>query len=235
MKRAALAKFYLSYRLYIFPAIVILASLILIVLVIYPQTVKLISNTGIEKDLKARSQLLETKAAELDSLDGSDLSSKVSEVLFSYPVEKDYPAVISLLQQLTSQSNFSIDSLSFGSGGSGKFADAQSYSVKLEVSGTVNSFDELISQIELSPRIMSVETLDISPNRSSGGISAVLGINVLYASLPQTFGTVDSPLPKLSVQDEQLIAKLVQTASAIGSGFSQNVVLSPRGKSNPFE
>ena len=44
MKKEDLIKFYTAYRAYIFPAGVALASIFLILFVIYPQTVKLFNN-----------------------------------------------------------------------------------------------------------------------------------------------------------------------------------------------
>src|SRR3989338_8423415 len=90
MKKAEILKFYLNYRLYLFPAIVALSSLILIILVIYPVAVKLITNSKVEGEILSKSKFLETKAQALDSLDQVDLDRKVNFALGSLPTDNDF-------------------------------------------------------------------------------------------------------------------------------------------------
>lgn len=232
MKKEALSRFYSTYRLFIFPAVIILSCLILIAFIIFPQASKLISNSKLEADLKSRHKILEAKAEVLESIDEQDLSSKVNTALSAYPSERDFASVVGLLQNLTQLSGFTISSLSLSQSTGSKYGNSQSYSVKLEVLGPESLFPNFISSIESSPRIMRLSSMDISSTRSTGILNLVLAIEVLYASLPATFGTVDSPLPKLTSKDEELIVKLAGI-SAISS--PETVTLSPRGKSNPFE
>lgn len=234
MKKEVLAKFYQTYKLVVFPAVVALSSLILIIFVIYPQTAKLFANSKVEADLKSKSKLLEAKADSLENYDEADLTRKVVYVLNAFPGEKDFLNVMVLLQILTSQSGFNILSLSPGSGSASEPGKQPSYQVKLEILGPKQALSSLVTSIEQSSRIMRVLNLEISATRQADVVNVILSLEVLFSPLPSQLGTVDSPLPVLTSEDEQLIAKLAASAPSVVVP-TETVTLGPRGKSNPFE
>ena len=143
MKKEEVAKFYLRYRLYIFPAIVVLSSLVLIFLIIIPQLSKLISNQRNEETLVNKFKFLEVKAQTLDSYDSGDLSNKVNYTLASFPQDKDFVNAIGLIQNLTIQSGFTITTITVGTT-TNKIANAQSYGIQLEVVGSKNLISILL-------------------------------------------------------------------------------------------
>lgn len=233
MRKEAIAKFYSTYRLFIFPAIVTLSSLFLIFFLIYPQTAKLIENQKLTGDLVSKSKFLESKAVALESYDKADLSRKVEAVLNAYPADKDFGNILGLLQQTTEQFGFSITSLSLANT-SGKLGNAESYTVKVELKGTRVLVPALLNNLENLPRLVRVSGIDATANQLSQSLDASLTVEVLYSKLPQSFGTADSPLPEISQKDEALLAILAGARStAVVS--SPTGPLSPRGKSNPFE
>lgn len=235
MKKETLLKFYSSYKMFIFPGVVALSCLILIVLVILPQTLKLISNQRVGDDLLNRSQSLEVKAQTLESIDGEDLSRNVAYALGVYPADKDFGNVVGLIQQISSQTGFSIVSLSLG-GGSSKVG-AQSFNVVLELAGPKALLPALLSGFEDAPRLMRVGSLEVSSSASGAeGVQVSLGLDILYASAPRDFGTIDSPLPELSAKDQELLVQLARVGGLSGAGSSTGgSVSTPRGKVNPFE
>lgn len=234
MKRETLAKFYQTYKLIVFPAVVALSSLILIIFVIYPQTAKLFANGRLESDLRSKSKLLEAKAESLENYDERDLARKVTYVLNAFPGEKDFLNIMVLLQTLSSQSGYHILSLSPGSGSASEPGKQPSYHVKLEVLGPKAALPRLVTSIEQSSRIMRVNSLEISATRQTDVVNVILGIEVFFSPLPKQFGTVDSPLPTLSNKDEELITKLAASAPSAVTP-TEPVFLGPRGKANPFE
>lgn len=240
MRKEVLVKFYQSYKLYIFSAVAAISSLILIIFVIYPQTSKLLSNQRLDKDVSQKSKFLEAKAQALESYDPEDLSLKVRNVLGSYPVDKDLVAAVSLLQNFTAQSGFSIISLSVG-GGSGKGA-SQSYSVKLDILGPKALLPGMIKGIEDSNRLMRVSSIEETAGRDSGSTTVSLAVDILYSSVPGEFGSIDSPLPELSDKDQEILARLASTSTNTSIGTAPisgqpttPSELPPRGKANPFE
>ena len=80
MKKEDLQKFYLTYRLYIFPVVVTFSCLVLIILVIYPETVKLIINQKTQEEVLNKHKFLEVKAQTLANFDSEDLNKKLNYV-----------------------------------------------------------------------------------------------------------------------------------------------------------
>lgn len=232
MKRENLTRFYLIHRSRIFPVIVALSSLFLIVFVIYPQTTKLIDNQKAIGDLINKSKFLETKVVALEGYDGEDLSRKLGFVLTTLPADKDFGNILGLLQQLTARFGFSIDSITF-SNRANKLENLGGLQVKLDIRGTKAMFPTLLNNLENSPRLVRINSIDIPSQQSSQAFQVSLEVEALYSQLPQNFGGVDSPLPQLSQKDEELIARLEKSGETISS--SSSAQLSPKGKSNPFE
>lgn len=236
IKTDAVSKFYFSYRLYIFPIIVGLSSLILIIFVVYPQTVKLIQNQKKEAESVNKYKFLEVKAQTLDSLDLEDLNRKVSFAINAYPTDKDFVSAFALLQNLTTQSGFNTLSISLGSGIS-KEAGGKSYNLKLDVLGPSSLLPMLLSNIENSPRLIRVSSVEAAAiGKDPKGVNISLSVDLLYSSALADFGSTDSHLPELSQQDEEAVAKLVR-ASVLPSTKTTTPIgpVGPRGKENPFE
>lgn len=231
IKKETVAKFYLNYKFYIFPAIVALSSLFLIVFAIYPQTVKLLDNQRLSNDLINKSKFLETKVAALESYDAEDLSRKVELVLNSYPADKDFGNILGILQQQATQFGFNIVSASLG-GAASKLGNTESYEIRLEVVGAKASLSSFLNSLENSARLMRVKSIDISSGQAST-FSVALIVEVLYAKAPQTFGSIDSPLPTFGQKDEELLASLTATTGTVATPSA--IPPSQRGKLNPFE
>lgn len=224
-----LFEYYQKYKIYVFPAIVALSSLVLIVFVIFPQTIKLISEHKDEGDFFNKSKFLEAKAQALESLDPEDLNRKVYFALNSYPTEKDFISAMGLLQNITSQSGYSLVSMSLGSANSD--IKIQSYLIKLDVSGSRSLLPMILANIENSPRLMRVSSVEVASKGNTDAAIITLTIDVLYSSAPKEFGAVDSALPELSQQDEEIVARLARGSSQ----QEQSTLTGPRGKANPFE
>lgn len=233
MKKENIIKFYFSYRLYLFPAIVAVSSLILIVFVIYPQVIALITNQKNVSDLISRSKSLEVKAQELESIDEEDLSRKVDYVFSSYPESADFGSVIGLIQTIVSQSGFVATSISVGTSVN-KLPNAQSYSIKLDITGPKSLLNILLSNIEKSARLIRVSSIEVTNSQNQQSVTVALNLDILYSPVPTSFGSVDSPLPQLTQKDEQILSILAKNAPSVIPS-STNVILPPRGKANPFE
>ena len=240
MKNESLVKFYQTYKLYIFPAIVAISSLILIIFIIYPQTINLINNQTQGTELLSKSKFLETKVQALEGYDFEQLNKKVEVALSVFPPDKDFIVAIDLIQNLIAQSNFNMISMTLGTGSS-KNSNVQSYSITLNISGPNKLLPTLLSKIEGMPRLMRVDNVGIISSRDIQNIQVSLNINALYLTAPTDFGTVDAPLPQLSQKDEEVIAKLAinDGKASLPQSVTQMVIpateLGPRGKENPFE
>ncbi len=223
-------KFYSIYKLYVFPAVVALCSLFLIVFAIYPQTVKLIDGQRVASELISKSKFLETKVQALESYNKDDLLRKTGIVLYALPSEKDYGNVLTMLQQLVAQSGFSITSITVGNA-TGKLGNLESFEVKLDLKGSRILLQILLENLENSPRLVRIKSIDVSSGQSQQDIDISLVLQVLYSKLPQDFGMTDSPLPELDQKDENMISALEKVSAENMAPSAE----SPRGKVNPFE
>ncbi len=229
MQKENLIKFYSDFKIYIFPAVVVISGLFLTIFAIYPQTAKLISNQQSADGLINKSQFLETKVAALGSFNKADLSQKVRAALVVFPADKDFGNIFSLLQKIAMESGFNITSISLGNAG-GKLGNTESYEVRLDIRGDKTLMPVLLGNLERSPRLIIINNIDVSANQArQTDISLIIG--VLYSQFPRNLGTIDSPLPEITQEDENLLAKLsravIQTSGSIDSV--------PKGKANPFE
>lgn len=164
-------------------------------------------------------------------MDEDDLVRNVEYALIAYPIDRDFNNIVGLLQSLTRENDFSISTLSVTPGSDTPDA-VQKYGVKMEILGSGSLLPHFITAIESSVRIMKVANIEVSPVRGGDIINVALEIEVLYAQAPKSFGGPTSPLPQLSNQDEELIAKIATFGIPRPS---QGVTSQSRGKSNPFE
>ncbi len=234
MKKELLLKFYSKYKQIIFPVAVALSSLILIALVILPQTIKLISNQKTGSELLTKSQFLEVKAQSLETLDLEDLSKKVQYALNVYPPDRDFGNVLGIIQNLTNKAGFTM--LAFNLGGSAKDS-AQNYGITIQLVGPRQLIPAMLQALENEPRLMRVESIEINKGLEGDGVELSLGVAVLYSPLPQNLGTVDSILPELSQKEEEILIRLATTGEQVGITVleSETIPATGRGKANPFE
>lgn len=231
MDKQELIDLYLRYRNIIFPVLVGVVSIILVAFVIYPQLNKLRENNDSYNKIVNKSDFLEVKANELESIDETDLQEKVRIALSALPDGQDYAQVISLLQDVAGESGFIISSINFVPGTQTATGRSE-FTVRMEVGGPKNGFNTLLTNIESAYRPMRVSNFEVNTASSGEVLNAIISVNVFYAPLPQSLGGVDSKLPILTSQDEELMSLLARSDSA---GESGSLISSPKGKSDPFE
>lgn len=235
MKTGTLAKLYANYSLYLFLVVVALSAVFLIMFALYPQVSKLISNQSASDALATKAKVLEAKAVALESYNEADLSKKVEVTLKVLPSEKDLGDILGQLQQITTQSGFSITSMSVSDSSSNP-KNANSYAVKIQVKGSRALFPNLLSNLETTLRLMRISSADLSSNKAADSVDASLAVEVLYSKAPQSLGSIDSSLPQISQKDEDLLVSLTKQAEEDQSvAATQSAALSPRGKVDPFE
>lgn len=223
---------YNKYKLYIFPSVVTLASLILIVFVIYPQTVKLISNHRTGEELLGKMRFLEVKAQELESINEEDLTKKLAAALTVFPQDKDFGNVIGLIQNISSRYSFDIVDLSLGQGSEPEKGAETGYLVKLEAVGPKSALNTLLVGLESAPRLMKVSGVEVSSEKSPDSVNVVITLKVLFSPVPNTLGALHSPLPVVTTKDQEILSRLVNN---ILTSQTTAVVAPTLGKQNPFE
>lgn len=230
METDDLAVIYNKYRIIIFPALVVMVGILLIVLVIYPQSIKLLNNNKAYGGLVDQNKFLDVKAQELQSYDIQDLQKKVNISLTALPSDQDYAEVINILENLVDTAGFNLVSLSFGSGKQTENGRSL-FSVRLEAIGPKSALNSLLTNIESSYRPMKVSSFDINSSGSGDTLNAIISIDIFFQPLPSSLGGVNSPVPKFTDKDEQLLNILARSTSA---GLN-TLILPARGKLNPFQ
>lgn len=233
-------KFYQKYRIIIFPTIVAFCSLILLTVIMLPQTIKLLDNQSAEKEILKKSEFLEAKAQTLASYDAQDLSSKVNYALNSFPSDKDFATAVGVIQDLTGKLGFTISSLTLAPNTVLEDTDAQNYGINLSLSGSIESLQDLLNSIESSHRLMRVRSVESSVKNAENVTTVFLTIAVLFSPTSSS-SDPNAPLPDLSQTDQEVLAQLVQISppvsvsapSSVGPGSPSQ--LPARGKLNPFE
>lgn len=232
-----LGKFYTKYKTIIYPFFVGIASLTLVILVIIPQIKGYLGSKDSELKIQNRLKILESKAKELENINDDELRRKVQSAVAALPTEKDYTSVIGFLQRLSAEAGINLESVILDSGGAKNTAIASSFAVKVEINAGKLNFDEFLKKIENAPSVLKIS--NISVDRGTDDlISSSLVIDVFYSPTPNTLGSIDSPLPKLTSEEEVLIQELVSSlavvpVTSVSSKQPENIL--PRGKSNPFE
>ncbi len=232
MIRGTLKKTYTTYRLFIFPVAVIFSCLILIVFIIYPQITSLIENYQTEGNLKSKFKVMEAKAQALEGVDEDDLNAKLKLALNVYPSDYDFSSVVGTLQGIVGKYGFIIVSLQLGGVSKEARSSVSDFNVKLELIGPKGLLSDLINGIESSSRIMKTGSIEVSSARQGDNINIILNLKVYYSSLPNSFGSADSSLPRLSEKEEAVLASLARLQQSAGSSFTIPV---SKGKPNPFE
>lgn len=239
MKKEELLTFYLKYRIYIFPIAVTLSSLTLIALVIYPQISNLLTNRNVYTEVVQKSQFLEVKAQDLATIDEEEVKRKLAIALTAFPEDKDYTEIIGLMQILVSKYGFVLDSLQIGTVATEKLGAANGFVIELQLQGSKVEFGELLATLEDTSRVMKIQRVERSSN--AGAESVIKGnvtLNIYYAPLPANLGAIDTPVTKLTPEDDTLIENLENDRKELYAGFSsenQDTSLVPKGKANPFE
>lgn len=222
----------IKYKAFLLPFVVGVSSLILIVFVIYPQLTGFFKG---QEDLQIAEQKLkklQVKASDLENLDEDDLKKKLNFALVALPLEKDYATIIGVFQRLTAESGMSLENLQVGGGGAGADKKTSGYSIKLELLGTKPGLDQLLGKIGQAPQVMKVSGIEVTSFKTD--VNVALTIDVFYLPAPTSLGALDSDLPKITDEEQKLLARLASISPASVPTTTPATLL-PRGKPDPFQ
>ena len=137
MKKEKVVDFYLKYKLVIYPFAVGFVSIVLILFVIIPQLRGYLNSKEDGQVTQNRLKILESKAAELESISDEDLTRRLRSVIAALPVEKDYTVIIGLLQKMSAEAGINLKSVVLDTGGSKDVeGGASNFSVKIDSTST---------------------------------------------------------------------------------------------------
>ncbi len=233
------SEFYLKYRFIIWPAIVGISTILILVLVIIPQLLTYLKVRDQISQTKNKSQSLEEKASALEGIN-SLLTQKDLKVVFSVlPVDQDVPKAMMILQEMITTSGLELRSTAFGSSRTvDPKQDKNSFKLNITVAGPINLLRDFLIKLQNSSRLFQVESIGVTFQKNQGVIEAEIPLSVYYQPSLGEIGKSDQPLPKLSDQNKELLAKLYQTVEQTNLSFDNIDATAssiPLGKADPFQ
>lgn len=228
-----LTDFYLKYQLFIKPLLVSIFCVTVIYLVLIPQIGAFTSTNGNLASSQTKLGILQVKASELDSLDKELYIKNLQLVLTALPEDRQVAQALVVVQDTLNRDGLVLENAKLLSGAGDK--NQRSYQLQLVVRGDISKVRQFLLDLKKAPRL--VQILDVNSQTGTSGleIESQLTLEIFYGPLPKTLGEIDQPIPKLTDNDQQVIAniaKAVQTTGALGSLESSSS--SSLGKADPF-
>lgn len=221
-----------KYQIYIWPLLGGGISIILLSVVIIPQLFKVIENNKKIKETKQKIELLDKKASDLKQINLADYKDKYSKLNIVLPAQVDVPSAISQIQSLAASSNTQI--ISFSVALPSSEAQVDNFSIKLEFKGSSGSIKNFIEQLKNAPRIMTINTIDMTTDKTGSVFDVTLDIHTYFQKQQTILSGVEDSISLLSDKDKEALLNIDKSVKSIPI-VSEETISGPKGKSNPFE
>ncbi|MBI3486398.1 type 4a pilus biogenesis protein PilO [Candidatus Daviesbacteria bacterium] len=221
------------YQLLIWPLVGIGISILLLVLVIIPQLLRIWATNQKIETTKDKITTLNQKYDQLKRIDLNEYKQNLNEALIALPLDKDIPSGISQIQTVALNDQIQISGLIVGSGTT--TSNPASYQFKIEGVGSLDSVKKFIADIQKGPRVMSLDSVELSSGNKEGSVYSVnLGITT-YSQVQETkLGPLDQPVVNLNDKEIAVLTAIKQSTQNTQI-ISQNGTTGAKGKSDPFQ
>lgn len=191
----------------------------------------------------AELKALEEKLIDLQTLSEVDIGESSGILVEALPAQKDFYKSLGLLKKLASQNNIILNSFELSPGeissAPATFQSPVSFmAIKFSFTSSFENFRSFLENLENSLPLTQIELIkfDLFSATSSAETSlepwlGEMVVKTAFASLPKTLGTIQSPLPKISSKDQELIEKLKTYYLFIPESLPEESAV---GKENPF-
>ena len=222
---------YKKYELFVIPFITALLIVLMVVLVIVPNVFQYIETEKKLSEAKVKVDFFKQKKVNLQAIDKTQYTTGINRSLAILPDDKDTPAAISQLYYVLGLTNMQVQNIAFSEGGEDK--TGKNFKISLELNGTFSELTNFILKLKETPRIMRINSLEVSSPSGSTSLFASFILSAYYEPLPKEISTVDQPLAQITDKDLEVLGKLSNTAFPV---TTENTNFSgPKGKDNPFE
>lgn len=187
---------------------------------------------------------LETKAAHLESLDETALRAQIQIVNSALPTDRAIPSAFATINQLAAVSGVTVLSTTLtnvGTVATGSAARQSDQERKLgvplvplsvSIQGTLEQVERFLLNATSVSRLVQVQSYSLG-FPETGGVSMALDMLVFYHPANTSIGSVRDPLPIITKEEEEAIAKVSSYPLLYQSGGQAGTSL-PQGKINPF-
>lgn len=198
---------------YVLPVISILIVIIVGITLIQPKIAEIQATQQEEAQEKEVQTKLQNKAKVLSQLDKNklELQSEVSNLSVALPSGKKASELIRMLQNLASQSNVQIDTLSFDAGtiDNNALTPPTELNVSLAFSGSYDAIKTFLSNAAKAKRLMNVTSLGLANSASDEStITATTALTVYYTAPVKAPTDITEEVPTITPEEQALYAKL---------------------------
>lgn len=231
---------YRQYKAFLLPIVAIIVSIILVGIIIIPQTQILLKNQEELKKEQDKLSILKNNYSLLSGIDEADLNSNLQTLSKVLPNGKDFIGVINTISYNSVRQDVSIDDFSFQVGEINKdLADEAEFpflTLTLNVSGNPLSVLRFISELYKSSPVVQVTNIKTTSGQST------LKLQFYYKAFTKGGVSADFAITPLSKQEAELI-NTVSSWNDTSQGFSLPIAVSSdaqssspsaTGTSNPF-
>ncbi|MFZ5366311.1 MAG: type 4a pilus biogenesis protein PilO [Patescibacteria group bacterium] len=180
---------------------------------------------------KNRLSKLGAKLQDLESLNEFELSERTNLSLKAIPDKKNVIGVMTSLRTQAAEEGLTIESLSVSPGelvstGSAK-ASLGKLDFKLEIQGSLEKVLGFFKKIQESLPLVSLKKVKIEFSGENATVE--LTLESYFLPLPQTLGVIDSPVPKLTSDEEKILTQISKFSYLPPVSFPPGT-----GRTNPF-
>jgi Tfp pilus assembly protein PilO len=214
-----LRKFLRTYQGMIGSILILVGVLLGVFLGVIPAIKKVIELRSEALELQTLDEQLRQKVSILDSSDEETYKTYLTDLAVAVPTDKSLTSVFSTIDGLASLTGVTLSDFTLTKPGAIASASAAKLSVEekqigtnllpftLTVTGSYEQIREFLSQVVQVRRFFRVRYFNIAFT-TTGALSARMGMDAFYASLPSNLGSAEQPLEALSQTDEETIKKI---------------------------
>lgn len=221
-----------KYQLFLWPVMGVGISLGLSALLIIPQVNKISETNNKIEQLKQRTAILEKKASDLSKINIAEYKQDLAELQYAIPSQPDITSSISQIQGLAAQTQTVVTSMSINIPSSASGSD--SYQISISIKGDLTSVYSYINKLKSSPRVMAVNSIDFSGDKTGDSFEATISLTTFYQTAQTTLPSIEQPVNLLNDKDKEIIAKISGAITQLPI-ISETTATGPKGKPNPFE
>lgn len=231
MKILALEKIK-DYKIYLWPILAVMLTIVLVVFVIVPQTLNIITISDSISERKTQISQLNEKNNILRRIDVKLYQGYLNSTFEALPGDKDFTSAISQIQILANRSGISL--LDLGISGIGKGTGSSNFQLKVTVSGGLNDLNTFIDDLKVGPRIMTIQGIEFNQD-SLDNSQANFTITAFFEPTQTSLGNLEQPVQPLTQEESEFLAELAQTLKTVPVVSAQSPPIGAKGKLNPFE
>lgn len=231
-----LKKFYLKYKIILWPVVTAVSSLIILGFVVIPQFLAYLHTQGELTQLQVQTDSLTAKAQVLQNIDDQNIKDNLQVAFTVLPVDEDIPDTVVSLQNLAIRDSLSVQNLNFAS--SGDLTKTNNSVLKLSLVGSKTAIWRFFQDLQSSPGIYKVQSIKANSTGSGDNFEIDLPVAIYFDSNSEASVSLDAPVPQLNSSDQELLrnlSKSIQGKVVLQAGSQSGQLSIPLGKDDPFK